>query len=172
MKAFISHKSEDMNTAATLIADRLEDINYEYYFDKNDPDISKSLDRAKHIESEIEECTDLIVIITKNVVSSWWVPFEIGLATANNCRIVSVVFDNAVMKLPSFLRKWPVIDTQDKLDYYLQELENNNSIILQKSMENCHYNFSHQILSSMRENSMYANDFHDKLKRKFSRITG
>lgn len=119
MKVFISHKSED-TVLAEEHAETLSGLGFEFYLDKYDPIISGTPDRAGHIQREIQKCTDLLVVITSVTQDSWWVPFEIGLSTAADIRIASVIYDAPT--LPSFIRKWPIIDTQSKYQEYLRQL--------------------------------------------------
>ena len=161
MKVFISHKSEDMELADEC-ANILKEKGFDIYLDKYDPYINESPDRAKRIESKIESSTDLLVIITENTKLSWWVPFEIGLSTANDIRIVSLVFENAP-KLPSFIRKWPIIDTEQKLKIYLKQLEKDKNQLLtesrnlRKSMGLESVNFSENKLQNMRKSDLFHN---------------
>ncbi|MGP1520936.1 MAG: toll/interleukin-1 receptor domain-containing protein [Treponema sp.] len=171
MKVFISHKSEDMEIAE-YYAKILKKEGFNIYFDKYDPSIANSFDRASRIESQIKLSTDLLIIITKNTKESWWVPFEIGLSTAYDIRIASLFFKNA-SSLPSFIRKWPIINTDKKFDIYLEQLKKdknqliNESIYLKKSMTGESFNFSEKInLNNMRESDL----FHDILLSKFEQI--
>jgi len=165
MKVFISHKSEDMKLAEK-IANTLKYTGLNIYLDKYDPLIKESSDRAKRLESQIRSSTDLLVLITENTKESWWVPFEIGLSTAHDIRIASLVFGNA-LQLPSFITKWPVINSKEKFSMYLEELDNvrlqhlNESHNLRKSMTGESRNFSAS--NTMRQSER----FHDVLLRKF-----
>lgn len=165
MKVFISHKSKDMELAEK-IGNILQDNAFEIYLDKYDPLIKESSDIAKRIESKIRSSTDLLVLITENTKESWWVPFEIGLSTAHDIRIASLVFENAP-RLPSFIRKWPLIDNEEKFNIYLQELDNvrlqhlKENHNLRKSMSGESRNFSAS--NTMRQSER----FHDVLLRKF-----
>lgn len=168
MKVFISHKSEDLSTAKEW-ARRLEEQGFDIYLDAYDEQIKTTSDRPNHIQGEIENSTDLLVIITGNTQTSWWVPFEIGLSTAFDKRIASLVFKDAG-KLPSFLRKWPVIDTDAKWDIYLAELSKKHSQRVLESLstlskvKKSQDNFS--FLTTMRESDL----FHSVLKTRFGQV--
>ena len=170
MKVFISHKNEDMELADEC-ANISKEKGFDIYLDKYDPYINESQDRAKRIESKIESSTDLLVIITENTKSSWWVPFEIGLSTANDIRIVSLVCKNAP-ELPSFIRKWPIIDTEKKWKIYLKQLEKDKNQLLtesrnlRKSMGLESVNFSENKLQNMRKSDL----FHNILLHKFGQV--
>jgi hypothetical protein len=103
-----------------------------------------------------------LVVITQNTQDSWWVPFEIGIFTVFDVRIASIVYDNSP-QLPSFIKKWPIIDTQEKYQIYLDELKISN-----KQLMKC---FSSG-RESLRENySIRVSDvFHEKLLKSFSAL--
>lgn len=170
MKVFISHKSEDMELADEC-ANILKEKGFDIYLDKYDPYINESQDRAKRIESKIDSSTDLLVIITENTKSSWWVPFEIGLSTAHDIRIASLVCKNAP-ELPSFIRKWPIIDTVQKWEIYLKQLEKDKNQLLtesrnlRKSMGLEAVNFSENKLQNMRKSDL----FHNILLHEFGQV--
>lgn len=163
MKVFISHKSEDVELAKE-IAVSLEQKGFKLYFDAYDDVIKTTVDRPSHIQNEIRNSTHLLVIVTKNTKDSWWVPFEIGLSTALDKKIAT--FTNMKnIPLPSFLRKWPVMDNQRKWDVYLNELGKNQFQLLQeqsikKSQENIGF------IPYMRESDL----FHTVLMEKFRNL--
>lgn len=162
MRVFISHKSEDAELAKHYAED-LSELNFDYYLDEYDIHIKNSSDRGSLINNEIKKSTDLLVIVTENTKKSWWVPFEIGLSTAANNRIVTIVHDGAP-ELPSFLRKWPVIDTSEKYQMYLSELKKHNHKLLVESKQ-----FSKSMESIFKSNNS-ADVFHSNLINKFSRL--
>lgn len=161
MRVFISHKSEDVEMAE-YYASKLDALGFDYYLDEYDIHIKNSSDRGSLINMEILNSTDLLVIVTPNTKGSWWVPFEIGLSTAAGNRIVTI--DKGYSNLPSFLRKWPVVDTSEKLNIYLKELQKNNRKLLTESVE-----FSKSMESILR-NTNNAEIFHSNLIRRFSEI--
>lgn len=128
MKIFVSHKSEDVAPAKKL-AGKLKTLGFDIYLDAYDEQIKIAKDRPNHIQEQIGNSTDLLVVITGNTQTSWWVPFEIGLSTALDKRIASLIFKGAG-DLPSFLRKWPVIDNNRKWEIYLEELRKNRLELL------------------------------------------
>ena len=172
MFQLIVFTSEDMKFAVDF-AEFLKKRGFHIYLDKYDPLITNTPDRARRIESQIKSSTDFLVLITENTQVSWWVPFEIGLSTAHDVRIASVLFEDTV-RLPSFIKKWPVIDTEEKFYIYLEELEKNKkhliseSISLRKSMagESCNFSKDNTDLNNMRQSDV----FHDVLLRKFGQI--
>ena len=61
-------------------------------------------------------CTQLLAVVSENTKSSWWVPWEIGIATEKDFPIATFAGDNTM--LPEYLRKWPYLKTQNDLDIY------------------------------------------------------
>lgn len=165
MKVFISHKSDDL-TAAKEWGEKLVKKGFDIYLDAYDEQIKTASDRPNHIQGEIKKSTDLLVIITGNTQTSWWVPFEIGLSTAFDKRIASLVFSDAG-NLPSFLRKWPVIDTEEKWKVYLKELSKKHeqrlleALPILSEVKKSEENFS--FLTTIRESDL----FHSVLKARF-----
>ena len=166
MRVFVSHKSEDTALAQEW-AEKLESRGFNIYLDAYDNVIKKAKDRPLHIQNEIDDSSDLLVIVTENTQDSWWVPFEVGLSTALDKRIASLLFQN--VNLPSFLRKWPVIDTEKKWGIYLEELGKNrtqllheHSLISSSTLHKSFENFS-AIQQSMRNSDL----FHSVLMSKF-----
>lgn len=168
MKVFVSHKSEDL-PAAKEWSEKLVEKGFNIYLDAYDAQINTVSDRPNHIQGEIKDSTDLLVVITGNTQTSWWVPFEIGLSTAFDKRIASLVFEGAG-KLPSFLRKWPVIDTNEKWKIYLEELSKTKEELLKEhikmlsSVRKSQENFA--FMQIPRESDM----FHSILMSKFGQI--
>ena len=80
MRIFISHKLEDAATA-NLIAKELQEIKVECYLDLLDNSITengKAL--TDHIRANLNDCTDIIVVMSNITRFSQWVPFEVGMA--------------------------------------------------------------------------------------------
>lgn len=82
MKIFISHQQTD-SVLASRLASRLK-INHGIasYLDAIDPDVGKSGDSlADHVKDELGKCTQLLAVVSAATQKSWWVPWEIGMAT-------------------------------------------------------------------------------------------
>ena len=99
MKIFISHKQEDSDTANRL-AGELRLLGIPYYLDILDSTVTTS-GRAltEHIKRNLNDCTDIIVIMSEATRLSQWVPFEVGMPTAT--------FLKSSVSLPEFLEYWP-----------------------------------------------------------------
>ena len=79
MKFFISHKQEDAATAL-LIEMELRKEGIPAYLDVLDSTVTSSgRDMTEHIKEKINDCTDIIVIMSQLTRLSQWVPFEVRL---------------------------------------------------------------------------------------------
>ena len=60
---------------------------------------------TKHIRTKLNECTDILVVMSENTKASWWVPFEIGMAAQKDLPTVSYL--QSGVELPDYLSYWP-----------------------------------------------------------------
>jgi hypothetical protein len=104
MPVFISHKREDSREANTCLM-RLQMHKVPAYLDELDHEIEEADDLTTHFITKLQNCTHLIAAVSRNTQGSWWVPFEIGAATALERRICSTSF--YPVEMPDFLAKWP-----------------------------------------------------------------
>jgi TIR domain len=119
VKAFISHKKEDAEQAA-LISTHLISNGLQVYLDVIDPQLGRSgPDLADYIRSQLDKCTQLLAVISAHTQASWWVPWEIGVATEKERFLASFVSQGA--SVPEYLLKWPYLRTRTDLDKYVQE---------------------------------------------------
>lgn len=119
VKVFISHKREDAEQAASVAA-YLKQKGLNVYIDLIDDQLGKSgPDLADYIRHQLEQCTQLLAVISARTQASWWVPWEIGVATEKERFLASFVSGNTA--IPDFLVKWPYLRTQADLDVYVSE---------------------------------------------------
>lgn len=105
MKIFISHKKED-EQVALMVQKTLRGEGVEVYLDVLDNTITEDGEKlTKHIREKLRECTDVIVILSSKTKASWWVPFEIGMATEKDMPIANYLVNTE--KLPEYLEYWP-----------------------------------------------------------------
>lgn len=84
IKVFISHKKED-SFVASRIAHELDVLNIPYYLDVLDSSVTKSgKELTDHIKRNLNNCTDIIVIMSDATQYSQWVPFEVGMSAQND----------------------------------------------------------------------------------------
>lgn len=127
IKVFISHKQEDekqaAEVAAYLVANRLE-----VYLDSIDRQLNKSgPDLADYIRAQMESCTQLLAVITPATKASWWVPWEIGVATEKERFLASFVSPSA--SIPEYLQKWPYLRNRADLDKYIAESKRAEGVV-------------------------------------------
>ena len=116
--SFISHKGDD-----TEIAEEVGDILYENglnaYLDLWDPEVDgDSPELEVHLREVIRETISLVAVVTEHTPTSWWVPFEVGVARETESQIATFLSVNElsrnVVDLPSYLMNWPIM-TSDGL---------------------------------------------------------
>lgn len=80
MKVFISHQSKDAEIASDIYRE-LKHYGIKAYLDTFGNSLaydSKAL--TEHLKNIVRESSDILVVMSENTASSWWVPFEIGMA--------------------------------------------------------------------------------------------
>ncbi len=115
MKIFISHKKEDEVNALT-VQKTLTNVGIDAYLDIQDNTIADNGEKlTKHIREKLRGCTDVIVILSSNTKESWWVPFEIGMATEKDMPIANYLISHEV--LPEY---WPRLKNQQDVLKYVE----------------------------------------------------
>lgn len=117
MKVFISHKDAD-SLQALLLKRAFENEGVSAYLDVLDSSINgggKSL--TEHIKAQLNQCTDIIVLMSEATKLSWWVPFEIGMSAQIDMPTASFLKEN--VELPSYLSYWPRLKTVNDVATYV-----------------------------------------------------
>lgn len=117
MKVFISHQKSDTDLAAA-VAHRIKNIhNIDSYLDVIDPNASQEDDQlGEYLRMVLGKCTQLMAVVSSSTKSSWWVPWEIGIATEKDYPIATYAGDSTT--LPEYLRKWPYLTSMQHVDEY------------------------------------------------------
>lgn len=116
VKVFISHQSRD-TSLATSIARRLLMVHQiDTYLDVIDPNIKSGDDLAEHIRNEMGKCTQLLAVVSEATRASWWVPWEIGVASEKDYPLAT--YSDGPALPPEYLRKWPYLRSEAQLDEY------------------------------------------------------
>ncbi len=138
MKIFISHKKEDESTAL-MVADTLKTEGVDAYLDLLDNIVIEDGEKlTMHIRERIRECSDVIVILSCNTNKSWWVPFEIGMATEKDLPIANYLIGEET--LPDYLTYWPRLRNKEDLKKYVEvRIRVSEQIILEKSLKHGYY---------------------------------
>jgi hypothetical protein len=131
VKVFISHQKTDSDQA-TLIAARLRTHHQiDSYLDVIDPYLaSGGSDLGDHIRDEMGKCTQLLAVVSASTKTSWWVPWEIGVATEKTFPLAT--FANTLTEIPEYLRKWPYLTTMAHLDEYAKVSKEVRQTLVQK----------------------------------------
>ncbi|WP_297637753.1 toll/interleukin-1 receptor domain-containing protein [uncultured Clostridium sp.] len=117
MKVFISHKQED-SVIAGMICKNLKELGVQAYLDLLDVEIcSKGKQLTDHIKNRLNDCSDILVVMSNKTEESWWVPFEIGMAAQKDFPVVSYLVDN--VELPDYLDYWPRLRKSTDLIKYV-----------------------------------------------------
>ena len=157
MKIFISHKKEDEYTAFG-IQQVLETMGIEAYLDILDDTISDNGEKlTKHIRKKLRECSDVIVVLSDNTKRSWWVPFEIGMATEKDMPIANYL--TSYEKLPEYLEYWPRLKNQQDVKKYV-EVRNKvaRQVVLEKQLNHSYYDRADSNISETQK-------FYEELKK-------
>ena len=152
MSVFISHRSTDSLLAMNIYG-CLTRKGIECYIDKLDPNISPD-NATKVILDNLGRCTHLIAVISASTAESWWVPFEIGVATEKENRIAS--YNSQSLSLPQYLGMWPIMRSMDDLEKFASLYSLDKRVLIQQS----------KVHEANTTNVRTAVDFHNQLKFK------
>lgn len=159
MPVFISYRHMD-RAYAMAINSRLIGANIKTYLDVLDLESQTTDDITGVITRNITECTHLLAVVSEKTALSWWVPFEIGEATISNRRICS--FRTGPAELPLYLDKWPKLNTESDLDFFIdayrEEVSNKRSMSLESISESVKGSYKRD-----------ADMFHEQLKNRIRR---
>lgn len=115
-KVFISHKDSDEDIARR-VSRRVKANGLSVYLDAVDPALGKDgPELADYLLERMDECQQLIAVVSSATVLSWWVPWEIGVGSEKGFRMASFLEDS--VDLPTYLRKWPSLRTMREVDTY------------------------------------------------------
>lgn len=117
MTIFISHKQED-EAPAKYICNELNKLGVKAYLDLLEGELLlRGEDLTNHIKNRLNNCTDILVVMSEKTKNSWWVPFEIGMAAQKDFPIVSYLINN--VELPDYLSYWPKLRKTSDLHIYI-----------------------------------------------------
>lgn len=155
MKVFISHKKEDEERALT-VKNVLDKKGVPSYLDLLDSSVvadGKAL--TDHIKSNLNSCTDVIVVMTESTKTSWWVPFEIGMSAQKDMPTASFLEPN--VELPDYLDYWPRLKNIYDIETYVD---------VRKSFENKLLESRSIFGTTYIQSKIDTNAFYQELKRK------
>lgn len=153
IKVFISHKQED-SYAANKIADELSTLNVPYYLDLLDNSVTKSgKELTEHIKRNLNDCTDIIVVMSDSTRHSQWVPFEVGMSAQKDMPTATFLQEN--VSLPDFLAYWPRLKQPSDIRKYIAARN-----------EVQHEYVSKYLFESFKPNQSQTERFYDVLKQR------
>lgn len=140
---------------ASSIASRLRGVHsIDVYLDLIDPDVAQAGDLlGEHLRSQLGACSHLLAVVSPFTKESWWVPWEIGIATEKDFPIST--YADGVTDIPEYLKKWPYLTSIVQLDIYAQQAKQlERAVEVRKSLG----------YSSRMSSRDQARDFHVALK--------
>jgi TIR domain len=117
MKVFISHSSVD-KWAARQICNELEQRGIGSFLDEKDIETGDSIDDA--IDHHLDDCDELLMIVSPASLKSSWVLIEIGGARALKKRLIPILLHVGANQLPSALSRGLARDINE-IDRYFDE---------------------------------------------------
>jgi hypothetical protein len=157
MKVFISHQKADSVLAGNISAYLRANHQIDSYLDLIDPNASQAVDQlGEYLRNEMGKCTQLMAVVSENTKGSWWVPWEIGVATEKDHPIATFAGDNA--ELPTYLKKWPYLKTNNDLDAYakaskeaVSQFNSRRRTYATESIESAQHSSTQEFYRSIRE---------------------
>ena len=128
---FVSHKSDDKEQAEK-VAIKIAECGLTAYLDIWDPNVDgDGPELVDYIDTVMGCCNGLIAVLSRNTVSSWWVPLEIGIAITKKLHLGSFLVPTSrytplkpyevKQYFPSYLWKWPVLTKMTDLENWCKE---------------------------------------------------
>jgi len=161
-KVFISHKQEDSLTAR-FIKNELLKYRVDAYLDLLDPEMDDDAKKlTEHLKKQMNRCSDLLVVMSRQTHKSWWVPFEIGMAAHKDLPTVTYLKEFA--DVPEYLSFWPYLKNDSEIGVYAKDVQRRFSRILQESVTAASESFGMDSYSRLRS-SRTTNAFYESLDR-------
>lgn len=132
MPVFISHRNAD-NALAQQVFLFLRNRDIPCYIDDLDKDAKTTNDITALLMDRLSRTSHLIAVVTQNTEGSWWVPFEIGVATESAKRIAS--YTRLRSLLPEYLLKWPAMQSDSDLTAFAAAYRQDRPIIEKRAYE-------------------------------------
>lgn len=116
MIIFVSHKDSD-TLRASDVAKGLRDNGHQVYMDAFDDGLKHgTADLADYLRVRLAQCDALIAVVSRNTQGSWWVPWEIGVATERDYPLGTFQCDDTTP--PDYLKKWPILKSMADLGLF------------------------------------------------------
>ena len=113
---FISHRKADTHSAKQVDS-YLKSKNVSTYLDVLDPTATSAFDITKHIVNNLNKCSHVIVVFSRNTEGSMWVPFELGAAYKADKGIGTYFVE--LCSTPEYLNTFPKMKTSADIDNFI-----------------------------------------------------
>ncbi len=136
---FISHKKEDEDSAKAIGEYLMNEVNVDIYLDLYDIELKEavSIENDKKIVESIKKgigtSTHLLCLVSDKTRLSWWVPYEIGVASEHNKDITTLKL-KGVEEIPSFLKTERVLRSVRDFFDYTRQLEKYGGLLSDRSL--------------------------------------
>lgn len=128
MKIFISHQRTDSDLATYIAVHLRTHHHIDSYLDVVDNEIGKDGPAlADHVREKLAQCDHLIAVLSDATAKSWWVPWEIGIATEKDFPLAT--YSNIRVELPDYLHKWPYLRSTSDLDKYAKRVRTATTVL-------------------------------------------
>lgn len=118
---FISHSTKD-RWIARQIAKLLEAAGgIKTFLDERDIKVGDSIPES--IRTNIQQCNEFLVLITRNSLNRPWVLIEISAAWGQGKRIIAIVDKVAPEEMPEIMLPYKAVDLNDLEEYIRQVVE-------------------------------------------------
>ena len=123
---FVSHRSGD-DGVAEEVAQCVRTYGLTAWVDSDYLDASDDgPEMATKIKRVIERSYCLMAVVSRATKTSWWVPFEIGIASDMDRFLSS--YGDPVVELPSFLAGWPRVKNHTELHEWCGEIKRQKGV--------------------------------------------
>jgi hypothetical protein len=156
IKIFVSHQNSDTATATAIAVELRRFPDVSTYVDALDMHLLQGAsDLGAHFRKALADCTHLMAVVSTRTQSSWWVPFEIGMATEKDYPISSYAVEN-VQNLLDYLKKWPYLRDREDLTKYVDSARRTGRSTLIEDMRK---------VADAAQRRNYSDAFHRDLKK-------
>lgn len=123
---FVSHTTDD-DALAETVANCIQSFGLTAWVDSHhlapNDDEPAMASKIKHV---IERSYCLLAVVTSATKESWWVPFEIGVASEKD-RFLST-YSESIVSLPSFLAAWPRVKGHGELHQWCNDIKSKKDV--------------------------------------------
>jgi hypothetical protein len=118
---FISHSTKDA-WIARQIARLLEATGFiDTFLDERDIKVGDSIPES--IRTNIQQCNEFLVLLTRNSVNRPWVLIEVSAAWGQGKRIIAIVDKVTPEEMPEIMLPYKAVDLNDLEEYIRQVVE-------------------------------------------------